>query len=358
MQDVYTFRRCERSNTSELSNLVNQVLGTNTNSDYWEWKYFKNPVGRAFSTLALINGKIVGQLGAIPARFSVGGREVIGAQEVDAAILEDHRRFDVFLHMIALGKKFYLNANVEFSFGFSNEHTTEIGQALLQKKKFGPIPRLVKVLDIGPLLRQRFSMNTLSRILSPAGNIMLRIIHSEKITIPEGMQIERVNRFDGRFDTFWNRIKEDYPVMMVRDSTYLNWRYVDAPHVNYEIFCLEKIGSNEIIGFMVLGEEQNDYLTGQIFDIVTPRDVYDTITSCLLRFALNRFRKKKAAKVNCWMFSHCHVYPELTKMGFIPREKKGRDFLFQSINLQDPEISPELLENRENWYVTKGDSDY
>jgi len=358
MQDVYTFKRCERSNKSEISNVVNQVLETKTNSDYWEWKYFKNPAGQAFSILALINGKIVGQLGAIPARFSVRGREVIGAQEVDAAILEDHRRFDVFLKMIALEKQLYLDNNVDFIFGFSNDLTTEIGQALLQKKRVGPIPRLVKILDIGPLLRQRFSMNALPRILSPVGNIMLRIIHPEKITIPEGMQIEPINRFDGRFDTFWNRIKEDYPVMMVRDSTYLNWRYVDVPHANYEIYCLKKIESNEIMGFMVLGEEQNDYLTGQIFDIVTPRDVDDTVTSCLLRFALERFHQKKAAKAICWMFSHCHVYPELTKIGFIPRKRKGRDFLFQSINLQDPAISPELLENRENWYVTKGDSDY
>jgi len=57
------------------------------------------------------------------------------------------------------------------------------------------------------------------------------------------------------------------------------------------------------------------------------------------------------------MFSHSHVYPELAKIGFIPREKKGRDLLFQNMNLQDPAIPQYLAENCENWFISKGDSD-
>ncbi len=59
----------------------------------------------------------------------------------------------------------------------------------------------------------------------------------------------------------------------------------------------------------------------------------------------------------CWMFSHCHVYPELTKIGFIPRQEKGRDLLFESLTSQDP-VTPEYFAtNAENWYISMGDSD-
>jgi hypothetical protein len=337
--------------------LLNQVLKTNRNTDYWEWKFFNNPAGRALSVVTLSNGKVVGQLGAIPVRFSVKGRDVTVAQELDFAILDNHRRYDIFFKMVILEKEIFLKEDVDFSYGLPNKLSAEITQAFTPNNKISPIPRLCKVLDVKPFLRQRLHLNTLSKILSPTVNTGLRMIYSEKMVIPEGMQLKRIHRFDERFDTFWKRIKNDYLIMTVRDSAYLNWRYVDAPHMNYEIFCLEQTGSNEVMGLMVLGEQKKDYLIGQIFDIVTPKEENSIISHCLLRFALNRFRKKKAAVVRCWMFSHSHVYPELVKTGFVRRKNKERNLTFQNINLQELSISQEFVGNSENWYFTSGDSD-
>jgi hypothetical protein len=98
-------------------------------------------------------------------------------------------------------------------------------------------------------------------------------------------------------------------------------------------------------------------LRGRIFDIITPRSEDGKVARCLLRYAINHFRKKKAAMATCWMFSHCHVYPELTKIGFMPRQEKGKDLLFESLNLQDPVIPEYLAAKAENWYISMGDSD-
>jgi hypothetical protein len=357
MEQTYTFRRGQTSDIKEISNLVNQVLGFNRISQYWEWKYFKSPAGRALSPLALNNGKIIGQIGGVPIRFSVRGRESIGVQEVDIAMFEPHRRYDLFLKMGRLGAEICLKENVGFSYGFSIGLTSEIAQTLTLKKKICPIPRLVKLLDVEPILRQRFSMNTLSKILSPAANLALEIRYPEKMVIPEGLQIKKIQRFDERFDTFWNRIKEDYPIMAMRDSASLNWRYADTPHIDYEIVCVEQMKTMEILGFIVLGERQFGFLRGRIFDIITPRSEDGKVARCLLRYAINHFRKKKAAMATCWMFSHCHVYPELTKIGFMPRQEKGKDLLFESLNLQDPVIPEYLAAKAENWYISMGDSD-
>ena len=48
---------------------------------------------------------------------------------------------------------------------------------------------------------------------------------------------------------------------------------------------------------------------------------------------------------------------ENMKAGFVNREKKGRDFVFQIMNMGNPDITQDLMENEENWYLTKGDSD-
>jgi len=81
-----------------------------------------------------------------------------------------------------------------------------------------------------------------------------------------------LTRFDSRFDRFWQRIRDDYPIMLVRDATYLNWRYVDAPGVTYERLALEETTSGEIEGFAVLRTTlRGDRIRGRICDLVTPR---------------------------------------------------------------------------------------
>ncbi len=357
MDNPYVFRRGQKSDIRKISNLAEHVFGVNRKSQYWEWKYFKNPAGRGLSAVILHNESVVGHMGGIPARFSFGGREAIGVQEVDFSMLESHRRYDLFLKMGRLGAEICSKEDFDFSYGFSTEVTSEIAQTFKLKKQISPIPRLVKILDIEPFLRQRFSVHTVSRILSPALNVALHVRYPEKIAVPEGMQIKQIDRFDERFDTLWNRIKNDYPIMTMRDSASLNWRYADAPHIDYEIVCVEHMRTTEVLGFIVLGERQLDFLRGRIFEIVTPRSEDAKITRCLLRYAINHFRKKKAAMATCWMFSHCHVYPELTKIGFISRQEKGRDLLFESLSSQDPVIQEHFAENAENWYISMGDSD-
>ncbi|MFX0195058.1 MAG: hypothetical protein ACFFCW_02955, partial [Candidatus Hodarchaeota archaeon] len=250
-----------------------------------------------------------------------------------------------------------LGGNADFTYGVTNTDTSMLNQTLFGKKKIGPIPRLFKVLDTKPFLAQKLSHEPLSKILSLIPNTLLQWRYPESLVIPDGMHIKQIDRFDERFDTFWQQIKEDYPIMTVRDSSYLNWRYGDAKHMNHEVFCLERMATSEIVGFIALGERQRDFLVGQIYDILTPRRKDPMITRCLLRFAINRFRQKKAAVARCWMFPHSHVYPELIKIGFVPRERKGFDLHCQYVNVKNSAIPADIVEDSENWYLSIGDAD-
>jgi hypothetical protein len=177
------------------------------------------------------------------------------------------------------------------------------------------------------------------------------------LDIPGGLELEHINRFDERFDTFWHRIKDDYPIMAVRNASYLNWRYVNAPHMNYRIGCLRKMGSDEIIGFIVLGEVKPDELIrGQIFEIVTPRSEKPQIARCLLRFAINHFQEKEADVIDCWMFPHCHVYSELRKNGFVSRKKKIWNIYSDNAISKESNLPRDFLSNSTNWYISIGDS--
>ena len=358
MNQTYVFRRYEESDLPEIANLINQVFGDNKNSDYFEWLYLRNPVGQALSAVVLFDGRVVGLQSAIPVKYSVSGTDFIFVQKIDLAIIEDYRRLDVYMKLGITLQTILSEANVDFAFSFTNKYSSALASQSHRHKKISPLPRLVKVLNTGPFLAKTFSNKALSKILSPTVNTVLRLRYPQKVDIPEGLQMKHILQFDERFDTFWNRIKDDYPIMAVSDKCYLNWRYVNAPHMNFEIACLQRMGSNEIIGFIVLGEiNRNKLFRGQIYEIVTPRSEKPQITRCLLRFAINHFRQKKTDVIDCWMFPHCHVYPELTKIGFVSRKKNTINFYSQSLNLKDSAVPQDFLRNSTNWYISIGNSD-
>ena len=357
MDKTYTFRMCRKSDLSQMSELGRQVFGVERDCAYWEWKYFRSPAGKALSPVAIADDRIVGLLGSIPVRFSITGKQVLGGQELDLAILEQYRRFNALFELTALQKKIFLKEGIDFVIGFTLDVSSDLGQTLFQRKKITPIPRLQKVLDLAPLLAKRSPIPVLPGLLSPIANRTLRALSSETMKIPEGMQVGRIDRFDERFDIFWNRIKHDYPIMTVRDAAYLNWRYMDAPQMDYEAFCLERPGSGQILGYMVLGSYKIDYRRGQIYDIVTSKgDGMDGVFA-LLRHGLDHFRRKGAATVECWMLPHCHVYPALRRLGFLRREQEGRNVILETIRGDAPTPLEGLLIDRKNWFLSKGDSD-
>jgi len=206
MAGEYSYHRIEENDLESVSELINEVLSVDIRVDHWRDKYFRNPAGDARSAVVVQDGKVVGQIGSIPIRFRVNGGEVIAVQELDVAMYESHRRFDVFLRLANAQSKIYEETDVDFSFTFSIGTTSEIARIFNVSKKVSQIPRLIKVLDTDPLLKKKLSAGPLSRVVSPAANMALRLKYGEKTKIPDGMKLKKVARFDERFDAFWERI--------------------------------------------------------------------------------------------------------------------------------------------------------
>jgi hypothetical protein len=357
MKNDYVFRRCRLEDCGELANLLNQIFGRDINRDYIEWKHFKSQAGQTLSSIALWEGKIVASLGAIPVKFVVDGKETKAAQEVDVATLKDHRKLNVVLSLIYQEKKTLQESQVDFTYGITVPVTSQLNHTLLGKKKISPVPRLIKILDVQPFIEEKWSLGLLSDLIAFVINRTITVRYPYSFSIPEDLSLNRIERFDERFDIFWDMVKTDYPIMLARNSTYLNWRYVENPYMNYEIYSIERTHSNDILGFVVAGTKQRKVKTGNIYDIVTPRSEDPMIARTLIRYIIKRLRLKKAKIIECWMFPHTHIYPELIKAGFRVKEIAGYDFSFQCTNGRHPILSIGSAENPENWYITKGDSD-
>jgi hypothetical protein len=352
------FRRYSQSDNEALSRVMTKIFPAVGDQRYCQWKYSENPAGLAISSLAQHKERIIGQIGLIPIRLSANDNEIVAAQEVDVLIEEEHRGLYVLYSLSKLSSQTHKQEKISFCYGFSVPETSAIGTKWGKFVKVGAIPRLVKILDVESLLIWKIPIKRLTKLTSYFVNSGLKLLYPAKEDIPEGAQLQRINRFDERFDSFWDRVKGDYPITTVRDSRYLNWRYVRPPHIDYQIFSLEKKMTREILGFIVLGHTHRKVPIGLIVDIVIPRDQGGETTRILLAHAIREFRKQKMALAVCWMFSHCHVFPELTRLGFCRREGKGRDLLVEIIEPEIQALPQEMILNKESWYVTIGDSDF
>ncbi len=358
MNDELIFRRYRKTDDQALSKLMADIFEEDRNIEFFAWKYRQNPAGEALSAIAEREGEVIGQVGAIPVRFSIDGKEYIGSQEVDGCLDKKKGKFDTIFHLIRLRQKINEEENVPFSYFFSLEISSKIALKSERNKKVCSTPILVKVVNSEPFLKKFFPVKALSRLAAIIVNFFLRLRYPSKNAPPKGTCIKEIKNFDDRFDNFWARVKDDYPIMTTRDSTYLNWRYAAVPDRNYTILSLEDEKTTEVLGFIVLSETQKGYRMGQILDIITPRDEHKQITRILLGRAMHYFRKNKTALAVCWMMSHSHIYSELTRHGFRTRKKSGIDLIFRSTYVENPVIPLDFILDKRNWYICRGDADF
>ena len=58
-----------------------------------------------------------------------------------------------------------------------------------------------------------------------------------------------IQRFDDSFTALWEELAPKFDLAVRRDAAYLNWKYVNAPHVRYSIAALRRDDRN--VGYAV-----------------------------------------------------------------------------------------------------------
>jgi hypothetical protein len=193
----------------------------------------------------------------------------------------------------------------------------------------------------------------LARVLSACDRLGGR----EPAVLRGRFRLSRIERFDGRFDRFWQEIRDDYPVMLVRNAAHLNWRYVDTPGVVYEKLCVESADAGRIEGYAVLGlRRRNGRLRGCIADLVTARTGDPRIVNLLIRAAVAWLRAQGAEVAEIWASPHTHVRRALVCRGFIPRGTGAGGLQVSALaSGAEPDVSAAACAR--NWFLSMGDSD-
>lgn len=315
--------------------------------ELWNWQYKQNPSGFFNNIWMMIdNDEVVGHYAIIPQRMIISGRQCLGAQSLQTATHESYRRRGIFKK---LAEKTYQQAKergILIIYGFAVEASYYGFVKYLEWKYFFALPQMITILNIDEFFEDAKTSKFLFKLRA-------RFKRKRKEIGESPLKIEQVSRFDEEYESFWNQNRKHFEVITVRDSAYLNWRFVDRPYRTYENFiCRDKKG--DVGGYVVLRTKIKEK-KGFILDLLAKNDA---ISEDLINWVITYYKSRNINAVYTNL-SRDNIYSkQFKKCGFMDWGAPSfANQLIARINIENSLTSIFHNIDGAKWFITPGDSD-
>ena len=318
----------------------------------WRWMFLESARRLGASPMVWFYRKpagIVAQQGAIPVRLQVEGREFTTGWFVETMVLPSVRNG-------AIGPGVIAKAKNDLPFNLSLGQTAQMRAIQLQTgwRRVEPLRTLMFPLRPSDLLRHRLT-NPLARGIVAAG---LSTRQNLKRALRERpgwkVQAAEIDAFDERHDRLWEEVRRSYPCAVVRDASFLNWKFVSQPGQSFVRLEIRRNGRPAALAVLVVREPETVYLYRRalLVDLVVEPNDRQTIVAAFdtaRRAALDR---------QCDSLVFHVIDDRLLKaaaaFGFLERE--ATRFLLISPGDAPEDTARAVLDGR-RWFVTMADSD-
>jgi hypothetical protein len=248
-----------------------------------------------------------------------------------------------------LGKK-----NMPITYGFPNENSRHGIFTKLNWTEISDLHVLQKTFNFEKVISKALKANIFRRI----GSIFLKRKKIYKMPVIEGdnWKIEKLNSFNEEFDSIFDQGATHFNVLTVRDSKYLNWRFIEKPENDYECFVIST--ESQKYGYIVVKKEEKfDLTSGFIVDYFSRGDNSE-LDRKLISWGTDYINFLGVDVAVAMMFNHTSYYRIFRKLGYfrIPRKLFLKDIYFGARKNND-DIDFNIVCNKRNWYLTWGDTD-
>jgi GNAT superfamily N-acetyltransferase len=348
MPPVLRLRRGGAPDHEGIRELAEAVYGVPRSPASIRWLYEDNPAGPAEIWLAEDSGtgQIVGCRPVFPWRMCIDGRVVLVRQAGDAMTHPGFRGRGVFSALVTHAWSELRDRGIPFGFSFSEPGSlsvyrkTSVGDGTGTREVLH-FQRMVYPLAASPLL-PRMPVVAAAAIDRAAGAVQRR-----RLRLPGDLSVFTVRRFGEAFDDLWARTADRDAVLTVRDSRYLNWRFLDGPAGPFQVLGLRRHGA--LIGYVAFEVDARRH--GWIADLLGPPD--PGTTTALLKAALAAMLERGCVKASIWAAVESRAYPWLRRLGFLPRERPWP----MAVHVYRPGAEAEAALDPHRWWSWYGDRD-
>lgn len=223
----------------DLLALMREVYGQAMSEAEFDWFFNRNPVGSRTLSVAEDDGRVAGMVAMVLARAVVGGHETRVAFAVHAVTHPASRGKGIFSRLELGNEERAAEQGATLALGFTN-----------------PVAGPILVGKLG--WRDLYRMRVWARPLRPLR--ALRRVGGGGLPPPRGAALER---FAEEQERAWRAVQPRWGSCLVRDASYLNWRYLEAPR-EYRAFASES-------GYAVVGHAVHKGVSAAVVcDLVGP----------------------------------------------------------------------------------------
>jgi GNAT superfamily N-acetyltransferase len=314
-------RRGDVTDYEGTRRLWETVYGVPRSLESIQWLYTANPAGPCQLWVAeeMGTGRIIAARPVFPWRVRAGHRELVVAQAGDAMTHPAFRRQGVFTSLVQAVWSELQGQGVPFSFSFSNAGALSVYRktAVGDGSRAGThevlrFRRLVYPLSWGLILGRTPALRGLFAWL----DLPNRAFQHRHLTLSKHLSVFRVDRFDAEFDDLWTRTAPQDGVLTVRDSRYLNWRFVDPPTGAFPVLGLRSHG--ELVGYIAFEvDAQGNGWIADLFGLPNAE-----IVAALLRASLGAMLEMGCAKASILVATDNPFFRVIRNLGFLQRTER------------------------------------
>lgn len=232
-------RPYEDGEERELVHFLGGPFAHEAGLEHWRWKLRHAPTETANVFVATAGGKPVFHYGGIPLRFALDGPVVTAMVSVDALTAPEFRRRGLLTQGVTRAFAEWQAHGVAFTLGLPNEQWGSRTAAAGWQRLF-PLQWLVRPLRPEVFAARRFGIpwlrhaSMLSRLW---GNWLANSLRPD----PE-VEFRAVAHAGDAFDQLWKRCARDAMFSVVRDASWVQWRFLSSPARKYDVVLAYRNG--------------------------------------------------------------------------------------------------------------------
>jgi hypothetical protein len=244
---------CE-SESRELVALLQMNLPQLPHGLLFPWLYLRNPEGKARVWVAVESEQIVGMAAAFPRRFYWAGEQTRGYVLGDFCIHPRHRSLGAALALQRACMEGLSGEDAAFAFDFPSRTMLAVYQRMRIEASHAMV-RYAKPLRADRKIAQRVRVPAVAQALSGIVNAGLRWRDNGTRRTGCGIAVE-AGRWQEEFTESAKRWSSPMGICVGRTAEYLNWRYGEHPHQQYQMLTARQDGT--LRGYLIYHRHGED----------------------------------------------------------------------------------------------------